>query len=498
MSLLIRGLLAGAVLSLPFSALAGDPPAGTMAVFKLDLSKVCTKGNDPLCAPPPAPPSRQQALANLIQAAGQGDLRAIQEALAAGAPVDSRNAAGDTALAAAVIKKQAEAVRVLLAAHANPNVPTSSGQETVRPLCFAGFSGQQGIADALLAAGAAPSANSSLSDGKEIVQLTPAACAAVGGNVGTLNAILQKGGSPDADKAVKNGRPPLFYGVDKNHPDIIAALCSKKANPNVTVRGNSLLRESLQAKRYGAAQALLQCKANPNWRDANGVSELRYLVRGSDLEGIFLLNRFKPNFKDQLDGVSILEETVANGEPKIKAMRALLAGGASPQDEKLLGKMIEQWLTRSGTMDQSSGIETMQLMSMLLAKGASTSEQVNGNSLVAFVLDNHPEFYAQNGLFDFYADLLKTDNGIGSPSARGQLPVVQSYLHLRNNPEKLTRVLDIFIAKKVDINAPQPSDGRNLLDTAAWNSDMQNRKTLQERGACRAGRRLDNEWRYCG
>jgi ankyrin repeat protein len=495
----VSSLLLASLFSLSFPATSGDLPAdGTMAVFKADLSKVCSKrGNDPFCAPPPVPPSRQQVLADLVQAAGRGDIGSMQAAMAAGAPVDGRTAGGDTALSAAAFHKQLEAVRLLLAARANPNIPTGSGQTFILPLCFAGMAGQQGITEALLAAGAAPGTNSSVGDGKENYKVSPAACAAAGGNIGTLNAILQRGGSPDADKGVPNARPPLYLAAEKNNPDMIAALCSKKANANVTVHGKSLLRGALESKHYPVAQALLNCKANPNWRDADGVSELRYLVRQADTEGIFLLNRFKPNFKDQLDGVSILEETVANGEPRIKTLRALLAGGASPKDEKLLGRMTEYWLTRSGTMDQTMPMETMQLIHDLLAKGASTSEQVNGNSLVSLVLESRPNFYQGTGLFEYFVDLVKADAGAAQPNTRGQLPIVQSYLNLRNNPDKLASLVDVFAAQKIDINAPQPSDGRNLLDTASWNNDLANRKLLQDHGACRAARRVDNEWRYC-
>jgi ankyrin repeat protein len=492
-------LVLASVLSLPLTSFAGDQPGrDPMSAIKLDLSNVCSKrGNDPFCAPPPVPPSRQQLVADLVRAAGEGDVAGIQAALAAGAPVDGRNANGETALAFAAFNRQAEAVRVLLAARANPNIPTASAQTFILPLCFAGMAGQPGITDALLAAGATPGTNSVFQDEKETYRVSPAACAAAGGNVGVLNAILQRGGSPDADKGVANARPPLYFAAAKNNPAMIAALCARKANANVAVHSKSLLRGALESKQYPVAQALLACKANPNWRDADGVSELRYLVRQSDTEGIFLLNRFKPNFKDQLNGVSILEETVANGEPRIKTMRALLVGGASPKDERLLGRMTEYWLTKSGTMDQNMPMETMALMHELLNKGASTTEQVNGNSLVSLVLGSYPNFYMGTGLYEYFVDLVKADAGANEPNNQGQLPVVQSYLRLRNAPDKLGNIIDVFAARGVDINATQPSDGRNLLDTASWNNDMANRKLLQDHGACRAARRVDNEWRYC-
>lgn len=493
------GLLLSCLFNFPFATAAADLPAdGTMLVLKADLSKVCSKrGNDPFCAPTPLPPSRQQVLADLIRAAGVGDIRAMQAALAGGAPVNSRNSGGETPLTVAAYNKQLEAVRLLLASRANPNIPTGAGKTFILPLCLAGMAGQQGITEALLVAGAASGAHSTISDGKETFSLSPAACAAAGGNIAALNAIMQRGGSPDADAKAQNARPPLYMAVDKNNPVMIAALCNKKASANVVVNGKSLLRVALERRHYPVAQALMQCKANPNWRDANGVSELRYLVRRSDTEGIFLMNRFKPNFKDQLDGISILEETVANGEPRIKTMRALLAGGASPMGEKLLGHMTDYWLTKDGWMDQSAPRDTMQLMQELLAKGASVADQVNGNSLVSAVLETRPDFYSQTGLFDYFVDLVKADAGAGQPNTRGQLPVVQSYLSLRNNPEKLANILNVFMKQKIDINAPQPSDGRNLLDAAAWNNDMQNRKLLQDLGACRAARRVDDEWRYC-
>lgn len=490
----VSALILGTLLPLHAAA---EQPAGRdpMSAIKIDLSG-CSR-NDPLCGPPPVPPTRQQVVAALVDAAGKGDLRALQEALAAGAPVDGRNGAGDTALAAAAFNKQLGAVRALLAARANPNIPAGSGNVLLRPLCLAGFAGQKGIADALLAAGAAPQAHSLMDDQGQPMQLSAVACAAAGGNADTLAAVLQKGGSPDADKAVKNARAPLYFAVTKNHVSIATALCNAKASPNVVVRDASLLRLALREKRYPMAAALLQCKANPNWRDANGVSELRALVRAGDLEGINLLGRYKPDYKEKLNGQTVMEEAVAADEPRIKVLRALLAGGASPRGERLVGPILKTWLSGSGWMDQNAPMDTMQLMRDLLAGGASAGEMVDGDTLANYVLSRRPNFYGQTGLYELFMDLVKADPAPNAPDMRGNLPLVQAYLQMKINPEKVLALVDLFVAKGIDINARQPSDGRNLLDTVASYNDMQIRKALQDRGACRASRRVDNEWRYC-
>lgn len=472
---------------------AGRDP---MSAIKIDLSG-CSR-NDPLCGPAPVPPTRQQAVNMLVEAAGSGNLRGIQDALAAGAPADGKNAGGDTALGVAAFNKQLPAVRALLAARANPNVPSGTGKSLLRPLCLAGFAGQKAIADVLLAAGANVQAHSLMDDQGAQMQLSPVACAAAGGNLDVLAAVLQKGGLPDADKAIKGARAPLYFAVMKNHVPVVAALCNARANPNVVVRDTSLVRAALGSKQYPMAAALLQCKANPSWRDANGVSELRALVRARDVEGIFQLSRFKPNIKDALNGVSIMEEAVSPGEPRIKVLRALLAGGASPKGERVVGPILKYWLdSGGGYIDQTSSMDTIQLMRDMLAAGADTAEGIDGNSFAGHMLAQRTNFYSQTGIYELFMDLVKADPAPNRPDSRGNLPLVQAYLQMRINPEKFLPLVDLFIAKGIDINARQPSDGRNLLETAASNGDMQIRNALQERGACRNSHPLDKEWTYC-
>lgn len=481
------------LLILPLAAFAGkEPERDPMSAIKLNLSNMCGRTNDPLCAPPPVPPTRQQALANLIQAASIGDLRGIQSALQAGAPIDGSSPGGNTALTTAVSSKQISVVQALLNARANPNI----AKTTARPLCLAAMSGEKAIVDLLLNAGANPNAYSMLDNNGANVQVSPVGCAVLGGNMPSLESIIQKGGAVDGDKNIKDVRAPLYWATTRDNINAISALCVAKANPNVVIDGLSLLRLTLQQKRYDIAEELLKCNASPNWRDANGVSELRYVVRSirrnDPAGGIFLLGRFKPNYKDRLAGVSILEEALTNneGDTNIEAMRALLSAGASPRDEQLLGKMLEH------VVDQKGRDGEVSLMRDLLRKGASTKDRIKGDSILAFA-SRKGDFSPSTNFIEFYVDLIKADETPGSPDSQGKLPLLEVYYRTRNQEKGFLTILNTFMAKGIDINARQPSNGKTLLDYIALYSHYVLIKPVQAYGGCRAERDSDDRYHYC-
>jgi len=97
---------------------------------------------------------RAQAAQDLVTAAGRGDVAAVREQLARGAPVEARDARTWTALMVASARGHTEVVRALLAAGADPNSRADDGST---PLMAAAVGGHIGAARALLDAGADPS-----------------------------------------------------------------------------------------------------------------------------------------------------------------------------------------------------------------------------------------------------------------------------------------------------------------------------------------------------
>ncbi|MFE4497391.1 ankyrin repeat domain-containing protein [Streptomyces niveus] len=93
--------------------------------------------------------------AELVEAAGSGDLERVTGLLGGGSPVDGRDEEHRTALDRALWAGQHEAVRLLLAAGANTEQPIGQYAETL-PLRFTAERGMQATARILLEAGAEP------------------------------------------------------------------------------------------------------------------------------------------------------------------------------------------------------------------------------------------------------------------------------------------------------------------------------------------------------
>jgi uncharacterized protein len=100
------------------------------------------------------PDDETLALAHaLFEAARQGDSGLLGSYLAAGAPANMTNAAGDSLLMLAAYHGHAPAVQLLLQHGAEANAVNDRGQT---PLAGAAFKGYTDVAQALLDAGADP------------------------------------------------------------------------------------------------------------------------------------------------------------------------------------------------------------------------------------------------------------------------------------------------------------------------------------------------------
>src|SRR5580704_9924756 len=94
----------------------------------------------------------------LVSAAAFGDIATVKSELARGVSANGRNFAGQTPLIAATNMCQVDIVKVLLAAHADPNARETDPHLTMTPLMIAaGYSHDNGCPDvvrALVSAGA--------------------------------------------------------------------------------------------------------------------------------------------------------------------------------------------------------------------------------------------------------------------------------------------------------------------------------------------------------
>lgn len=87
----------------------------------------------------------------LVEAAGRGDVATVKRLIAAGAPLEARDARGRTALLAATDANAVEAARLLIAAGADVNAKDAISDS---PYLLAGARGHVEILKATLAAGA--------------------------------------------------------------------------------------------------------------------------------------------------------------------------------------------------------------------------------------------------------------------------------------------------------------------------------------------------------
>ena len=125
--------------------------------------------------------ANEDAGAQLIHAAAQGDAARVEALLAAGVSVEARDASGRTALLAATQSDRPETARVLIAAGADVN-----GKDRINdsPLLYAGAEGRNAILKLLLASGRVDLASTNRYGGTALIP------AAHHGHVETVRLLL--------------------------------------------------------------------------------------------------------------------------------------------------------------------------------------------------------------------------------------------------------------------------------------------------------------------
>ncbi|MGW2058367.1 ankyrin repeat domain-containing protein [Streptomyces sp. NPDC001840] len=153
-------------------------------------------------------------IADLFEAVGGGADDTVVRLLRAGVPAEATGEDGETALYRAAVSDRPGAVRLLLAAGADPN--RASGPEGWDlPLCGAACGGHTEVVRALLAAGALP-------DSREEFDLTAVVWAVRQGFADTVEALLEYGADPDLPGP--GGEPPLLLAARHGSPPTVRVL----------------------------------------------------------------------------------------------------------------------------------------------------------------------------------------------------------------------------------------------------------------------------------
>ncbi|MFG2331262.1 ankyrin repeat domain-containing protein [Streptomyces sp. NPDC048604] len=158
---------------------------------------------------------------DLFEAMYEGDDDALVRLLRSGAPADAADEDGQTVLYLAAVSNRPGAVRVLLAAGADPE--RGSGPEGGDlPLCGAACGGHTEVVGTLLAAGA-------VADRQEEYGFTAMAWAVRQGHADTVQALLEHGA--DANLPGPDGLPPLIAAARRGSAGCVRALLGFGAGP---------------------------------------------------------------------------------------------------------------------------------------------------------------------------------------------------------------------------------------------------------------------------
>lgn len=226
----------------------------------------------------------------LFSAVYEGRDDALVALLRSGVPAEATDQDGQSALYAAAVSDEAGAVRVLLAAGADPERASGPDGGDL-PLCGAAVGGHTEVVLALLAAGARP-------DRREAYGFTALAWAVGQGHAATVEALLAHGadpGLPGPGGGTPDGEPPLVTAARRGSPSTVRALLR---------HGAGAREEALaEARRWSAPEAVeheLHAELLPM---AGGGDET--VVRRIEEDG----------------GVTIVVETLKDGAPVVSRER---------------------------------------------------------------------------------------------------------------------------------------------------------------------------------
>lgn len=170
----------------------------------------------------------------LFDAVNAGDVAAVEQLLAHGALVDSRDRDQATPLIAAALSDQLEVAQVLVAKGASVMARNAGG---FTPLHAAAYSGSVPIAELLLGKGAV------LEDAANKAGVTPLMVAVERNHVAVLELLIARGA--DVNRPESHGYTPVTRAGFKGHREVIRVLKRHGAVcPPAEVLGASLCIET--------------------------------------------------------------------------------------------------------------------------------------------------------------------------------------------------------------------------------------------------------------
>ena len=178
----------------------------------------------------------------LTIAALQGDTELVKELANAGADLEQRDPAGQTALMRASSRGRARGVAALLKAGAGTGAPDGEAS----PICLASRAGHTEVIELLLEYGASPRAGSPAD--------SPLMHALEGGHPAGALRLLEAGAAPES------GTPVWFSALElaaqRGEDQIVAVLASRRHKPIQPIRPQHLSKAACQASDSGSTESM--------------------------------------------------------------------------------------------------------------------------------------------------------------------------------------------------------------------------------------------------
>jgi ankyrin repeat protein len=237
--------------------------------------------------------------------------------------VSGLRAAGTNApLADAVQRRDAEAVRSLLAKRADVNAPQPDGATALHWATY--FDDAETTALLVRARARVDTPNN--------YGITPLALASSNGNATIIDQLLKAGADPN--RAVRAGETPLMLAARTGRVDAVKALINAGATVDAkeTWNGQTALMWAAAAGQGAVVHALIERGANIHARSNAGTTPLLFAVRRGDAAAVRALLTAGADAKAQRpDGATALLVAVINGHADLVDL--LLEHGADPNVE---------------------------------------------------------------------------------------------------------------------------------------------------------------------
>ena len=324
----------------------------------------------------------------LIDAAREGDEKALYALLQQRVDVDEREPDGSTALHWAADRGDLMAIDLLLQAGARATVSNRYG---VTPLSLAAGSGNAAIVDRLIKSGANSNA---VLYGSETVLMT----AARGGRTDAVMVLIEAGADVNAREATR-GQTALMWAAAEGHADVIRVLIEHGADIGATSHGPASPEET-------TAGDWFYKRAAPR---LDTFTPLQFAVQAGHVEATAALLEARGNINDETpDGMDLLTLVIANGHFDLAAL--LIGKGANVNAVNVGWTPLHQ-LVRVGTTNilhgpprppRSAGrVTSMDIARMLLAHGADvdarTTKPWNDGYRGTFAVNATPFLLAAKG-----------------------------------------------------------------------------------------------------